>query len=118
VLVTGESAVACEIPSGPAIGVIADAEWAVHRFELPGEPWSLMFYTDGLVEGRGPDGRRPYGIERLLPALAATGPGITDADLDRLLSIVEATNDAPLPDDVIILAISRPAIGVPSVTTT
>ncbi len=95
---------------------MTDVEWATHRVELPFDPWSLIFYTDGLVEGRGPDGRRPYGVERLLPALAATGPGVADADLDRLLAIVEDTNDGPLPDDVVVLAISRPALGVPSAT--
>lgn len=114
VLVTRESAAPCDIPAGPAIGMIPDAEWTPHRIHLPDEPWSLVFYTDGLVEGRDPDGRRPHGIERLLPALATAGPGITDADLDRLLTTVEDTNAGPLADDVVVLAISRTALGVPS----
>ena len=116
VLVTRESAVVCDLQTGPAIGIVADAEWPVDTIELPQEDWSLVFYTDGLVEGRGPDGRRPYGIERLLPALADHGPGLGREQLDGLLGIVERTNAGPLADDVVILAVSRALAAAPAVS--
>ena len=37
--------------SEPPLGVVDDARWAAHEYALP-ERWSLLLYTDGLIEGR------------------------------------------------------------------
>jgi serine phosphatase RsbU (regulator of sigma subunit) len=44
--------------NGPALGMLPDAHWPRTRVGL-GPRWSLMLYTDGLIEGRvGADGER------------------------------------------------------------
>jgi serine phosphatase RsbU (regulator of sigma subunit) len=96
-----------DVPAGPPIGIDTASRWNEVRFELPGRPWSLLLYTDGLVEGRrSPDGPRPYGDERLLAVVEAMQAPLDDADLDAILSLVRKANGGPMPDDVVILAVS------------
>ena len=42
---------------GPALGLLPHARWPRRQVEL-GASWSLMLYTDGLIEGRIGDGQR------------------------------------------------------------
>ncbi len=91
----------------PAIGIAAQPEWTAHEVELPAAPWSLLLYTDGLVEGRqSPAGPRPFGSARLLPLLAAPGPPLGEGDVDAVLSAVAAANGGPMSDDIVIVAVS------------
>ncbi len=91
----------------PAIGIAPQPEWTAHEVELPAAPWSLLFYTDGLVEGRqSPAGPRPFGSARLLPLLAAPGPPLGEGEVDAVLSAVAAANGGPMSDDVVIVAVS------------
>ena len=47
--------------------------WQTTAIELP-ERWGLLFYTDGLIEGRcAPDSTERYGVERLAARLAGVG---------------------------------------------
>jgi serine phosphatase RsbU (regulator of sigma subunit) len=75
-----------------------------------GEDWTLLCYTDGLVEGRSAPGSRDrFGIEALVAAAAGllgSGAGLDDA-LDRLLDLVREANGGDLSDDLAILCLTR-----------
>jgi hypothetical protein len=106
VLVGAGSAVQVDVPAGPPLGVVARRTWPTGRVALAEGSWTLVFYTDGLVEGRGPDGSRPFGIERLLPILAGRGPLLRESDLDDVLATVEEANAGSMDDDIVVLTIS------------
>jgi serine phosphatase RsbU (regulator of sigma subunit) len=46
-------------PRGPPLGIVDGGRWEPATIDL-GERWSLLFYTDGLVEA-GSSRRRPSG---------------------------------------------------------
>jgi serine phosphatase RsbU (regulator of sigma subunit) len=94
---------------GPALGLIPDARWPAETIDLPPH-WTLMLYTDGLVEGRVGDSSERLGTEGLLGLL---GPLHAVPDLqvvaERVISEVEALHGGPLPDDVAMLLLSHVA---------
>ena len=107
ILLGGGRAAELEVPAGPPIGVDAASRWGPVRVGLPAPPWSLLVYTDGLVEGRSsPAGPRPFGHSRLLDILGGREPPIEDADLDAILAVVRKANGGAMPDDVVALAVS------------
>ena len=94
---------------GPALGLMPDgAEWPTTEIDL-GESWSLMLYTDGLVEGRVGEGPERLGTEGLVRlarqsrAAGATGRAL----IDSLVTRVEDLNGGALTDDVAVLLLSR-----------
>ncbi len=106
VLANGRS-IELDVPAGPPIGIDTASRWNEVRIELPSRPWSLLLYTDGLIEGRSsPDGPRPYGDERLLDVVRGMRAPLDDADLDAILDVVRKANGGPMPDDVVMLAVS------------
>jgi stage II sporulation SpoE-like protein len=106
-LVTPGGVVEYELPTDPAIGITEHPEWREHEVTLPSAPWSLLFYTDGLVEGRtSPAGPRPFGTDRLRLLLAAPGPPLGERDVDTVLSTVAAANGGPMSDDIVVVAVS------------
>jgi len=99
-----------ELPGGPALGILDHGyEWTARTLEV-GDGWTLLCYTDGLVEGlRAPGSMERFGIDGLtdtVAALLATGRGL-DALLDGLLAAVRAANGGELSDDVAILCCAR-----------
>jgi Stage II sporulation protein E (SpoIIE) len=101
---------ACRIDPNPVIGVVARERWATHRVALPAPPWTMVVYTDGLVEGRSaPDGARPFGVARLVRLLAAHDPPIGEAEVDAVVAAVRQANGGPLGDDMVLLAASSHA---------
>jgi serine phosphatase RsbU (regulator of sigma subunit) len=106
-----------DLPTDPAIGITQHPEWREHEVRLPAPPWSLVFYTDGLVEGRtSPAGPRPFGTDRLRSLLAAPGPPLGEGDVDAILHTVAAANGAPMSDDIVVVAVSpadRSAVSTP-----
>ncbi|HEX5568457.1 MAG TPA: SpoIIE family protein phosphatase [Streptomyces sp.] len=97
-----------EESGGPALGVLSNARWPRVEVELGGA-WSLMMYTDGLIEGRtGRDGRR-LGQEGMLGIVGdrmAAGLG-GEALLDAVLDEVRRLNGEELTDDVAVLLLDR-----------
>ena len=99
-----------ELPLG-----LADAgDCAATGLTLP-SAWSLLLYTDGLVEGHAGDGsQKRFGVERLVAqlqpevCLEATGESAEGA-LDRVLDSVIMANGGPLPDDVAVFCVSKAA---------
>jgi PAS domain S-box-containing protein len=99
-----------EVPSGPGLGIFDHPyPWEAGQLEVVGA-WTLLCYTDGLVEGRSAPGAvERFGIEALTAAatgLLGQGTG-TDGLLDGLLDIVHEANGGELSDDVAILCVSR-----------
>jgi PAS domain S-box-containing protein len=103
-----------EGPSGPALGIHDQGyPWEAGQLEAAGA-WTLLCYTDGLVEGRAaPGSRERFGIDALVATAAEllTGSGGLEDVLDRLLDVVHEANGGDLSDDVAILCLSRPAGG-------
>ena len=58
-----------EVPGGPALGILDQPyPWEAGVLEV-GDGWTLLCYTDGLVEGRGAPGSvERFGIEALVEA--------------------------------------------------
>jgi serine phosphatase RsbU (regulator of sigma subunit) len=96
----------------PPLGVAAAAAWGATLVDLPAT-WSLLFYTDGLIEGRvGGAGTERYGVERLLMRLRQdSGKRLDQGDLDRVLTDVVAASGGSLPDDVAVLCVSWGSTG-------
>ncbi|GIH77358.1 PP2C family protein-serine/threonine phosphatase [Planobispora longispora] len=89
-------------PSGPPLGIFQGVEWSPIDVPL-GDEWSVLLYTDGLIEatiGGGPDLLGTEGLERLVREQG----GI---DLDRLIERVIELNEDPLNDDLAAVHISR-----------
>jgi PAS domain S-box-containing protein len=106
-----------EVPGGPALGIYDRRyPWPAGVLEVAG-PWTLLCYTDGLVEGRrAPGSVDRFGIEALVEAAAGLlgrAAGLEEV-LDRLLDLVQEANGGDLSDDVAILCLSHPLGGPPS----
>jgi serine phosphatase RsbU (regulator of sigma subunit) len=99
---------------GPALGLIPDARWPVETLSLP-ESWSLVLYTDGVVEGRVGSGTERLGTEGLVGILQRLHD---DPDLQTIAEVVlaeaETLHGGPLPDDVALLMLSHDAESAPS----
>jgi serine phosphatase RsbU (regulator of sigma subunit) len=87
---------------------MSNPEWLPSEVALPGS-WTLMLYTDGLVEGRAtPGGSERFGPLRLRDWFAARGnTAVDDGTLQALIAVVDGANGGTLPDDVAVLALTR-----------
>jgi serine phosphatase RsbU (regulator of sigma subunit) len=85
---------------GPLLGLVDGALWPASAVEL-GEEWGLVLYTDGVVEGRTPDGERldVSGLIDLADHAVAGGCSLRGLG-DELIAGAERANQGPLPDDV------------------
>jgi serine phosphatase RsbU (regulator of sigma subunit) len=90
----------------PPVGLSPDSMWPSTRIEPQGN-WSLLLYTDGLIEGRLGGGPERLGAERLLELvreLLATGAGAEgvsgQAFLDGLIERVSALGEDDPTDDM------------------
>ncbi len=83
----------------PPLGVVDDIRWTAYDYELP-EQWSLLLYTDGLIEGRtgiGNDRLGGDGLAAMVRGVLDSGtPGLVAALVER----AEELNGGPLLDDV------------------
>lgn len=95
-------------PIGLPLGISDAATWEAIRTPLD-EPWALLLYTDGLIEGRVPEPDQRLWEEGLLAVLARE----RDTDLEllpaRLVKRAQELNGGPLSDDVAILLLSSDA---------
>ena len=89
------------------VGDLSD-EWPLTSIDLP-PSWTLLFYTDGLVEMRvrpGDSGR--FEVEGLIARLeAGDGRPRTRDDLRDLVDAMAAQSGEGPADDVAIVAVSR-----------
>jgi PAS domain S-box-containing protein len=98
-----------DIPGGPALGILEESHpWEAGELEA-GDVWTLLCYTDGLIEGlRAPGSTERFGIEALHEAAARLLDEQVSIDelLDRLLEVVLEANGQDLSDDVAILCLA------------
>ncbi|MCX4511700.1 MULTISPECIES: PP2C family protein-serine/threonine phosphatase [Streptomyces] len=93
---------------GPALGLLPRARWPRRQVEL-GPAWSLMMYTDGLIEGRtSTDGERlgqDGMVDMINRQLTAGLRG--EALLEAAVAEVRELNGGDLTDDVAVLLLDR-----------
>ncbi|MDA0637701.1 SpoIIE family protein phosphatase [Nonomuraea sp. MCN248] len=82
-------------PSGPPLGIFPDVRWTELNVPL-GERWSMMLYTDGLIEAAVGEGL--LGVDGLLGLVRQHGV----IDVDRLIGEV-----GTLTDDLAAVVVSR-----------
>ncbi len=93
-------------PRGPALGLIPGVEWPALDLDL-GESWTLLLYTDGLIEGHDGDGYLDLsGLVELAKIAHGDGQG-GDELIDGLIAEAERLNGDVLSDDLAVLLLSR-----------
>ncbi|QES48942.1 phosphatase [Streptomyces venezuelae] len=94
--------------SGPALGLLPRARWPRRQVELGGT-WSLMLYTDGLIEGRIGDGRERLGQDGMVEMInrhlerGLRGEGLLEAAVTEARRL----NGGELTDDVAVVLLDR-----------
>ncbi|MDG9705360.1 PP2C family protein-serine/threonine phosphatase [Streptomyces sp. DH37] len=93
---------------GPALGVLPNARWPRTQVELGGS-WSLMMYTDGLIEGRIGRGGQRLGQDGMLGIVGhRMAAGLRGEELlDAVLAEVRELNGDELTDDVAVMLLDR-----------
>lgn len=94
--------------NGPALGLLPGARWPRREIELGGS-WSLMMYTDGLIEGRVGKGVQRLGQEGMVDIVTrGLTAGLRGEELlDNTVTEVRALNGGELTDDLAVLLLDR-----------
>jgi serine phosphatase RsbU (regulator of sigma subunit) len=95
-----------EPPVGVPLGVLPDATWDELTVPLDAG-WALLAYTDGLIEGRGPEPGEPLWEEGLHAMLEEEQETDVEGLPARLVERAQELNGGPLADDVAILILSE-----------
>ena len=115
-LVTRDGVVELQTPTSPPLGLGSVREWPGTPVRLDGS-WSVLLYTDGLIEGRIGQGSERLGSEGLMDLIrdalrpsraAADGGGsapVRGSLLDQVIEQVRELNGGDLDDDLAILAL-------------
>jgi serine phosphatase RsbU (regulator of sigma subunit) len=98
-----------ELPTRPAapLGLSEVRDWPGIPIRLDGS-WSILLYTDGLIEGRIGKGSERLGSEGLMDLIryALGGPGQPGEELlDQVIDRVRELNGGDLDDDLAVLAL-------------
>jgi serine phosphatase RsbU (regulator of sigma subunit) len=96
------------VEGGLALGIMDDADWTGVNVEL-GDAWSLMCFTDGLIEGfaHPPARLGEQGLIELVSSYGTTPDVDVDDLLDTVIDGVTALNGGPLIDDLAIVHVRR-----------
>lgn len=105
-----ETAITC-LDTGAGNGGIGIGQrpWTSEPLHLPPGTWTILLYTDGIIEGRiGPGSERlgEEGLQRLIAEQIALRPDWRERPgelLDALIADAERLNGGPLSDDVAML---------------
>ncbi|MCG8966826.1 MULTISPECIES: PP2C family protein-serine/threonine phosphatase [Streptomyces] len=94
--------------NGPALGLLPGARWPRMQVEL-GAEWSLMLYTDGLIEGHIGEGRERLGQDGMVELVRRRfADGLRGEELIRTaVNEVRDLNGGELTDDVAVLLLDR-----------
>ncbi|MEJ3746018.1 SpoIIE family protein phosphatase [Actinomycetes bacterium KLBMP 9797] len=107
-LLSGGKVTPVPAPHGLLLGV-QPRPTPVFEFEFDSEDWSLLMYTDGLIEGRIGPGEERLDVPGLCDLLSA--PEARDVPLPTLpqwlVGRAERANGGPLADDVAMLLVTR-----------
>jgi serine phosphatase RsbU (regulator of sigma subunit) len=108
VLLAGDRSVPVTARTGIVLGVKPTPTPATD-VEFPGDDWSLLMYTDGLIEGHTGVGTERLDVTGLCALIdEPTARSVPQADLPGwLVGRAEHANGGPLADDVAMLLISR-----------
>ena len=106
-----------ELPTRPAapIGLSEVRDWSATRIRLDGS-WSILLYTDGLIEGRIGKGSERLGSEGLMDLIrdVQRTPGEPGEELlDQVIDRVRELNGGDLDDDLAVLALGFSSHGEP-----
>jgi serine phosphatase RsbU (regulator of sigma subunit) len=97
-----------EPPVSVPLGVLTDTTW--DHLTVPLDPgWAFLSYTDGLIEGRGPEPGEPLWEEGLHTVLGQERDTSLEHLPARLVERAQEFNGGPLADDVAILILSGDA---------
>jgi serine phosphatase RsbU (regulator of sigma subunit) len=124
-LVTGDGVRELPTLASPPLGLSDVRDWPGTEVQLEGS-WSILLYTDGLIEGRIGQGSERLGSERLMDLIRNTlrggpradGDGHRPADghrpsgeqlLDLVIAQVRELNGKDLDDDLAILSLGYSA---------
>ncbi|GGU54753.1 PP2C family protein-serine/threonine phosphatase [Streptomyces daghestanicus] len=112
-LIAGPGAPARLLPydnNGPALGLLPGARWPRTQVEL-GAAWSLMLYTDGLIEGHVGEGRERLGQDGMVELVRGKfAEGLSgEALLRATVNEVRRLNGGELADDVAVVLLDREA---------
>ena len=130
-LVTHGAVLELQTPSSPPLGLGCVSEWPGTAVRLDGS-WSVLLYTDGLIEGRIGKGSERLGSEGLMDLIrdvlgSAPGPAAEAPDahlgvvrapaddglLDQVIEHVRELNGRDLDDDLAILSLGYTPSGEP-----
>jgi len=114
-LITDEGTRELAVPASLPPGIAHADHWPISDVDLGGS-WTLLMYTDGLIEGKVGDGPERLGSEGLtgiigdyVTAARQTGPAERaprdERLLDELIAHVRELNGGELDDDLAMLAI-------------
>ncbi|GGN60617.1 hypothetical protein GCM10011579_025990 [Streptomyces albiflavescens] len=94
--------------NGPALGLLPHARWPRMQVDL-GPAWSLMLYTDGLIEGHIGEGKERLGQDGMVDMVRRQlAQGLEGEELLRAaVSEVRELNGGELADDVAVLLLDR-----------
>jgi serine phosphatase RsbU (regulator of sigma subunit) len=120
-LITRGGVLELQTSTSPPLGLGRVQHWPGTQFRLDGT-WSVLLYTDGLIEGRIGKGSERLGSEGLMDLIRAAlraappaegngetstaRPAADDVLLDRVIENVRELNGRDLDDDLAILALS------------
>jgi len=90
----------------PPLGVVNDASWTPVAHALP-HRWSLLLYTDGLIEGRTGVGADRLGGEGLEAMVGGLRDEPASGLLTSLVERAEELNGGPMLDDVAAFLVQR-----------
>jgi serine phosphatase RsbU (regulator of sigma subunit) len=107
-IIVGRPPVELTVATAPPLGLGAHERLATTEAAL-GAGWTLLLYTDGLIEGRAaPDVSERFGVLRLLDWLSEHTPtGIADRELDALLGHVRMAHGPSFADDTAVLVLTQ-----------
>lgn len=111
ILIDASGVSVIEVGTGaPPLGILEQSEWPASPTALRG-PWSLLLYTDGLIEGRIGEGHERLGEQRLVTLIerqlaAVDWPADARGLVDGVIAEVERLNGEPLTDDLAVLLLS------------
>jgi serine phosphatase RsbU (regulator of sigma subunit) len=107
-LITENGVRELKAPVRTPVGVGDGTRWPSAEVEL-GDRWTVLMYTDGLIEGRVGTERRRLDVDGLVE-LVETGlrEGLRDASLlDHVINAVRELNGGDLDDDMAVVAVSH-----------
>jgi serine phosphatase RsbU (regulator of sigma subunit) len=109
-LIAGGAIRELEAPASPPPGLGSAADWPGSEHVITARDWSVLLFTDGLIEGRigkGPERLGSDGLIELIVSARTDQPGLTDDELlDRLIDQVRKLNQGDLDDDLAVLSLS------------